>query len=176
MTAKGKRNLYLFLAIACLLGIVAIFVVDGYLGIYDTIYITTGEQEMTIEPEYWSGRYPGAREASYYMGANWGEKVFFRCEVDNRRCSSYPTFIQASLWKENEKIIDLFSEDKLIGPFDKATVEWTLDSEELESHGFDIGEYTVKIGREGIERRIIIGYYSLPPQQPYPVYPLPPRA
>lgn len=111
MAARSKRNLYLYLAIACFIGIIAIFIVDGYLGIYDSIYITTGEQEMTVEPEYWSSRYPGAPK-DYYTGANWGEKVFFRYELDNRRFSSYPTFIQASLWKENEKIIDLFSEDK----------------------------------------------------------------
>ena len=176
MAAKSKRNLYLYLAIACLIGIIAIFIVDGYLGIYDTIYITSGEQEMTVEPEYWSGRYPGAREAYYYMGGNWGEEVFFRYEIDNRRFSSYPTFVQASLWRENEKVLDLFSEDKLIKSFDKAMVEWTLDSEGLQSHGFDVGEYTVKIEREGVEQRIIVAYHSLSPQQPYPVYPLPPRA
>jgi len=176
MAARSKRNLYLYLAIACFIGIIAIFIVDGYLGIYDSIYITTGEQEMTVEPEYWSSRYPGAREAYYYTGASWGEKVVFRYEVDNRRFSSYPTFIRASLWKENERVLDLFSQEKMIKPFDKVVVEWTLDSEELQSHGFDVGEYTVKIEREEVERRVIIGYYSLPPQQPYPVYPLPPRA
>lgn len=175
MRAKSKRNLYLYLAIACFIGIIAIFTIDGYLGIYDTIYITTGEQEITVEPEYWSSRYPGAPKA-YYTGANWGEKVFFRYEVANRRFSSYSTSIQASLWKENEKILDLFSEDKLIKSFDKAMVEWTLDSEEFQSFGFDVGEYTVKIEREGVERRIIVAYHSLSPQQPYPVYPLPPRA
>jgi len=174
MARKGKRNLYLYLAIACFIGIIAIFV-DGYLGIYDTIHITTGEQEMTVKPEYWLGRYPGEPEA-YYAGADWGKKVFFRYEVDNRRFSSYSTSIQASLWKENEKVLDLFSEDKLIKSFDKAIVEWTLDSEELQSRGFDVGVYTVKIERKGVERWIIVAYRSLSSQQLYPVYPFPTRS
>lgn len=176
MAARSKRNLYLYLAIACFIGVIAIFVIDGYLGIYDTIYITTGEQEMIVEPDYWSGRHRGVPEAYYYMGANWGEKVFFRYEIDNRRFSSYSTSIGASVWKENERVFDLFSQDKVIRPFDQAMVEWILDSEELQSHGFDVGEYTVKIEHEGVERRIIVSYYSLSLQQPYPAYPLPPRA
>jgi hypothetical protein len=173
MAARGKRNLYLYLAIVCFIGIIAIFVIDGYLGIYDTIYITIGEQEMTVEPAYWLMQYSGAPEVYYYIGAGWGEKVFFRYELDNRRFSSYSTSIQASLWRENEKILDLFSQDKLIKPFDKAMVEWTLDSERLQSQGFDVGEYTLKIGYNGVERRIIVNYYSMSSQQLSPVYPLP---
>lgn len=164
MAAKNKRNLYLYLAIACFIGIIAIFVFDGYLGIYDTIYIRTGEQETIVEPEYWLVWYPGEPEA-YYIGVDWAEKVFFRYEVDNRRFSSYSTSIQASVWKENEKVLDLFSEDKLIKSFDKAMVEWTLNSEKLPSHGLVLEEYTVKIERKGAERKIIVGYFN-PPSQP----------
>ena len=149
MTIKSKRNLYLYLAIACFIGIIAIFV-DGYLGIYDTIYITTGEWERTVG------------EAYYSIRADGDEKVVFRYELDNRRLLSYSTSIQASVWKENEKVLDLFSQDKLIiKPFDKAMVEWTLDSEELQSQGFYAGnytEYTVKIERNGVERRIGVTY------------------
>ena len=161
MGAKSKRSLYLYLAIACFIGIIAIFIVDGYLGIYDTIYMTTGEQEMIVEPEYWQSRYPGARKAYYYMGANWGDKVFFRYELNNRRFSSYSASIGASVWKENEKVLDLFlSEDKLIKPFDKAMVKWTLDPQKLQSDGFygKPTEYTVKIERNGVEWRIIVDY------------------
>lgn len=171
MAAKSKRNLYLYLAIACFIGIIAIFVFDGYLGIYDTIYITTGEQETIVEPEYWLVWHPGEPEA-YYIGADEAEKVFFRYEVDNRRFSSYSTSIQASVWKENEKILDLFSQDKLIKPFDKAMVEWTLDSEKLPSHGFGLEEYTVKIERKGAERKIIVGYFNPPSRSSlYPIIP-----
>ena len=65
--------------------------------------------------------------------------------VDNRRFSTYSTTIQASVWKENEKIMDLLAEDKVVKPFNKAIVEWTLDSKELEWRGEREGQYTVKI-------------------------------
>lgn len=159
MTIKSRKNLYL--AIACFIGIIAIFVIDGYLGIYDTIYITAGEEERTVGPEYWLAQHPGAPEAYYYIVADWSEKVFFRYELANRRFSSYSTSIQASVWKENEKVLDLFpSEDKLIKPFDKAMVEWTLDPQKLQSDGFygKPTEYTVKIERNGAEWRIIVNY------------------
>ncbi|MFC1969711.1 hypothetical protein ACFLVV_00650 [Chloroflexota bacterium] len=174
MAARSKRSLYLYLAMACFIGIIAIFILDGYLGIYDTIYITTGEQEMTVEPEYWSSRCPGAPK-DYYTGGNWGEKIFFRYEVENNNFSSYSTSIQVSVWKENEKILDLLSEDRLIKSFDEAIVEWTLDSEELQAHGFDVGEYTVKVERNGIMRRVIMSYHNTSPESPYPKYPVPPR-
>jgi len=64
----------------------------------------------------------------------------------------------ASVWKENEKIFDLFSEDRSIKPFDKVLVDWTLDSEELQSRGFSAGGYTVKIERKEIERKIFVNY------------------
>jgi hypothetical protein len=49
------------------------------------------------------------------------------------------------VWEGNEKIIDLFSEDKSIKPFDRVRVEWTLHSEDLQAQGFGAGIYTVKI-------------------------------
>jgi hypothetical protein len=51
-----RKNLFLCLTLACFVGLVAIFVVDGYTGIYDTIYITYGEQVQKVEPDYWLGQ------------------------------------------------------------------------------------------------------------------------
>lgn len=172
--AKGGKNLYLHMAIACFIGIIAIFVIDGYLGIYDTIYMKTGERETTIETEYWLDSYPRPSKA-YYMGIDWGEEAFFRYEIANRRFSSYETPIKVSLWKGNEKIIDLFSEDKSIKPFDEMVVEWTLDSEELQARGFGVGEFTMKIERNGMVREMILSYHSLSPEAPNPVYSPVPR-
>jgi hypothetical protein len=158
-----RRNLFLYLALACFVGIIAIFVFDGYLGIYDTINITAGEREQTVDPDHW---YRYRYEPS--VGAVWGEeRVFFSYKVNNRWFSSYVTLIQASVWQENEKVVDLFSEDKTIEPFDQVTVEWTLDSEQLQSLGFDHGEYTIKIERKGTERKVIVDYY-LPAPPSYP--------
>ncbi|UCC90137.1 MAG: hypothetical protein JSW24_03050 [Dehalococcoidia bacterium] len=164
--ALKRRYLFLYLAIACIAGLVAIFIVDAYLGIYDTLYITTGEYEQKVEADWWM------REETFWStGARWGEKVSFRYEIENHQFSTYSTHIQASVWKENEKVIGLLSEDKSIGPFDKVTAEWTLSSEELESAGFGVdgyADYTVKISYGDVERRIIVNFYY-PEGSEYPV-------
>ena len=173
MAKKDRRNLCLYLAVACFVGIVAIFIVDGYLGVYDTFYITANEQEREIAPDYWLH---SKREGyPYNIGAEWGEPIHFRYEVDNRCLSSYSTAIEASIWKENKKIFDLCIEDKLIKPFDKVMVEWTLDSEQLQSRGFSVGEYTVKVERKGVERKIIVGYHTASSGPLYPITPPPPK-
>ena len=149
-----RRNLFLYLAIACFISLIAIFIVDGYLGIYDTIYITAGEREQKIEPDFWL-----RWDRTWSTGTNWGELVYFRYEIDNRRFSSYSTPIQASVWKGNNKLIDLFFEDKVIAPFGKVTVEWTLDTKQLEPYQDNTvryQEYTVKIETDKAERRIIL--------------------
>ncbi len=174
--ATKRRNLFLYLALACFVGIIAIFIVDGYMGIYDTVYIVAGEREQTIKADFWLRRYRASPPA-YHISVEWEEKVFFCYEVDNRQFSTYSTPIQASVWKENEKLLDLFSEDESIKPFDKVRVEWTLDSEQLQSRGFSQGEYTVKIERKRVERKIRIGYHYPPTRPVYPqkVPPPPPR-
>ena len=175
-----RRNLFLYLAIACFAALIAIFIVDGYLGIYDTVYVTAGEREQTIEADYWL-RYPPSETAkmTYQVSAEWGQKVFFRYEIDNRRFSTYSTLVQASVWKENEKVLDLFSEDKSVKPFDKVTVEWTLLTQELDEAGLSVDgrdQYTVKIEHGEVERGIVVDLrYPEEPVYPEVVPPPPPR-
>jgi len=161
-----RRHLFLYLAIACFLGLLAIFVVDGYLGIYDTLQVTAGEHEQMVEPDHW---YRYRYQPS--IGATWGGKVFFTYELENRRFSRYVTPLQASVWKEKGKVINLFSGEQTVEPFGKVSVEWIFDSAELESRGFSPGQYTVKIEREGVERTILV-YFNVPPNVP-PIKPLP---
>ena len=106
---------------------------------------------------------------TYYINAEWGQKIFFREEIDNRQFSPYATTIQASLWQENEKLLDLFSGEKSIAPFGKAVAEWTLSTEGLEPPAVGTsGQYTVKISWGEVERNIVVGFY-------YPqVIPVPP--
>jgi len=156
-----RRHLFLYLAIACFLSLLAIFVVNGYMGIYDTIHITAGEHKQMVEPDHWyRHRYDPSADTV------WGGKVFFTYEVENRRFSSYMTPIQASVWQEKEKVFDLFFEEKSVEPFGKVTVEWILDSAELEARGFSYGQYTVKIERKGVERRIRVSFHT--PEQALP--------
>jgi hypothetical protein len=162
--AKRSSNLSLYLAIACFLGIVAVFLVDGYMGIYDTIWVTAGEHTQKIDSEYWER---GGKEHAFPIGVTGGEVVSFRYQVDNRRPSSYSLDINASLWKSNQKIRELLiSSDDKVRPFSHSRIyEWTLDTA-----GLELEEYTVKIKRDGVERRVVLGLRS-PSPRVYPVYP-----
>lgn len=163
-----RRNIFLYLALACFLGIIAIFAFDGYLGMYDNVYVTSGEFERKIGPEYWQ-RQPRGYSYPYQVRTEWGEPVFFRYEIDNRRFVTYPATVEASLWKSNEKIADLFSEDITLAQFDKAEMEWTLSDQELE-----VTQYTVKISRGEVElgQGIILDFYT--PEETENEVPTPP--
>ena len=155
--AKKHRGVFLYLAIACFLGIAAIFIFDGYTGTYDTVYVTADEYEQEIGAEFWQGqstrdKYP------YYIGAELGEPVLFRYLIDNRRPSAYTATVEATLWKSNEKIIDLLQEDVQVGSFDDVTLNWTLPAGAIE----ETGQYTVRITRGDRElgQGIIIDFRS----------------
>ncbi len=150
--AARPRNLFLYLALACFLGLVVIFVVDGYMGVYDTIYITAGGQEQKIEADFRSQEYN-----VWSMGAIYGETVSFRYEVDNRRFSTYSADVEVSVWSRQQKVLDLLSEQMQIASFDKGQLEWVVDTSELEPvPPEEFVEYTVIIKRGELERRIIL--------------------
>ena len=169
MAAKHK-NLFLYLTLACFVGLIAIFIGDGYMGLYDTVYITAGEREQKVEPDFWI-----RQEWDWSTGVNWGEKVVFRYELDNRRFSSYTADIEVSAWRSQEKVLDLTSQPVSIAAFDKGQAEWVLDTTELlpgdtpPEQGY---EYTVIIKRGVVERKIIIYINpSVYPLKPVPALP-----
>ena len=169
--AMKRRNLFLYLTLACFFGLIAIFIVDGYMGIYDTIYITAGEREQKIEADFWL-----RQDRIWSTGTNWGEKVFFRYEVDNHQFSSYTADIEVSVWRSQGKVRDLISQPILIAAFDKGQLEWTVDTTELLPGGLTAEqrfEYTVIIKRGEIERKIIV--YLNPLAYPPKSVPVPPR-
>jgi hypothetical protein len=169
--ATKRRNLYLYLTLLCFFGLIAIFIVDGYMGIYDTVYVTAGEREQKIESDVW------LREDKFWSsGVNRGEKAFFRYEVDNRRFSGYTADIEASLWRSQEKIQDLISQPLAIDAFNKGQLEWVIDTTELvpsDAPPEQSYEYTVIIKREQLERDVII--YINPAPYPLKVVPAPAR-
>ncbi len=171
MAAK-RRSLYLYLTLVCFFGIIAIFIVDGYVGIYDTIYITAGEREQKVESDVWQ-----RNDTFWSSGIAREEKAFIRYEVDNRQFSRYEADVDVTVWRMQEKVSDVLSQRIAIGAFDKVYVEWTIDTAELlppdapPEQGFD---YTLTIKRGEIERNIIL---NIDPY-PYPVIktvPAPPR-
>ncbi len=152
--ATKRRGLFLYLTLACFLGLIAIFIVDGYMGVYDTVYFTTGEREQKIDAAAW-------RYGDNYLsaGVNRGEKTFFRYEIDNRRFSSYSANIEVSVWRSQEKISDLGTYPVSIGAFDKQEISWAVDAaaillpDALPEQSY---EYTVSIKGAEIERNIIL--------------------
>lgn len=152
--ATKRRDLFLYLTLACFLGLIAIFIVDGYMGVYDTVYFTTGEREQKIDAAAW-------RYGDNYLSArvNRGEKTFFRYEIDNRRFSSYSANIEVSVWRSQEKISDLGTYPVSIGAFDKQEITWAVDAaaillpDALPEQSY---EYTVSIKGAEIERNIIL--------------------
>jgi hypothetical protein len=158
------KNLYLYLALACFLGIVLIFVFDGYLGVYDTIEINTGEYPQEIQPDYW------LRGDTYWSaGIEWNDKADFVYEVDNRRFFGYSSNLKVSAWHENEKIADLVTREISASPFETWRIEWELDTSELipPDASSELGyQFTLLIKRGDIERRIIINVSSEPKPPP----------
>ncbi len=160
--ATKRKNLFLYLTLACFFGLIAIFIVDGYMGVYDTLEITAGERPQTIEPDFWLRqslfKSAGVKNA-YYVSANWEEKIFFRYEVDNRRFSSYTADIEVAVWHSQEKVYDLVSQHIQIGAFDKEQLEWGLDTAEFLPSDVppeQSYEFTVIIKRGQVERNVIV--------------------
>ncbi|MBI2832146.1 MAG: hypothetical protein HYX79_07815 [Chloroflexi bacterium] len=173
----NRKNIFLYAAIACLLGIIAIFVFGGYLGLYDTVYVSTGEYEQVIGPDFWQGQRPDVR-FPYNTGARWGDTVRFRYEINNRRFSDYSADVEASLWQRDQKLNDMLKQRISLSGFGRTTLEWQLTPQEMEQANLQVGQYTVRISRGGVElgRGIILGFYQdlgpgIPPKPPVRVGP-----
>ncbi len=168
MTTK-RRNLFLYLTLVCFFGLIAIFIVDGYLGIYDTLTMTAGEWEQKIYPDQWPGL---ERERDWKQSINvgWGDKAFFTYEVDNRRFSGYTADVDVSVWRSQEKVGSVLSESIMLESFAGGKLEWVIDTSELlpEDAPSEQGyQYTVVIERGDIEREIVL--YVNPYFAPKPV-------
>ena len=162
---KKRKNLSLYLTLACFFGLIAIFIVDGYMGIYDTIHVTAGERPQTIRADVWLRQDP-----FWSIRVNRNEIASFRYEVDNRQFSTYIADIEVSLWHSQEKVLDLISQQMVTGAFDKEQLEWVVDTAMLLPSDIppdQFYQYTVIIKRGEIERRIIV---DIDPA-PYPLKP-----
>ena len=157
-----RRHLFLFPTLACFFGLIAIFFVDGYMGIHDTLHVKVGEHEQEIE-------FSGQRQ--YLETIPVKEKVFFRYKVENSQFSSYTDDVEVSVWHSQEKVQDLTTKPLSIDGFGSGQLEWVIDSTELPSESIpqEQGkEYTVLFKRGDIERKIIM-YIEPPPNPATPV-------
>ncbi len=175
-----RKDVFLYLALACFVGLLVIFIVDGYLGIYDTLYMTAGEQEFKVEADVWLRTYPtyapaptiapvvvGPAESdkgAYYLPTSREDKISFRYEVDNRQFSTYKADVEVSLWHSQQKVQDLISQSLSISAFEKGELGWDIDNAELLPTDIlpeQSYQYTVSIKRGEIERKIVISINPL---------------
>jgi len=172
--AMKNRNLYLYLALACFAVILAIFVVDGYMGVYDKLTLTIQEREQVIEPDHWQQRW--VKESGFGTSARWGEPIGFKYQIQNRTFFTYSTAVEATIWRGGEKVAQLHREDVIIPSFDEATLNWTVTAKDFGEAGLKAGEYgelTVRVTFGDVERKIILSYYPETPVYPEKV-PIPP--
>jgi hypothetical protein len=133
------KNLGLYIGLICIFGIMAVFFFDAYIGVYDTLYVTE---------EGWEREIAFDRPYPEYIGADYGETIYFSYEITNHGFKGYDTYIEASVWRGKEKNMTLFSANKSIKPFENITIEWVLESEKLESNT----DYILKIKTVDFER------------------------
>jgi hypothetical protein len=167
MAAKNK-NLFLYLAAACFIGIILIFVFDGYMGFYDTLSLVSGEQTQTITTEQWT-----QSEKNNYPVELWpfsSGNYSFSYQIDNRRFSSYQADIKVSVWKNQEKLTDVLTKSLNIGAFKSGTVDWVIDPLQLIGVVANTdNQFTLDIDHGNMKRSIIIHYSLNNPKTPQPV-------
>lgn len=153
----ARKNIYLFLILACFIGIILIFVFDGYMGFYDTLTMTSGEQTQTITPEQWQDdNYP------HQIYTYNPDVMSFSYEIDNRRFSSYREEIIVTLWKNQEKIADIVSENINVKAFGKDTVTWNIDARDIiPADAVESVTYTLEIQNGDNLRKTVI-YITIP--------------
>ena len=161
--AVKHNNLYLFLALACFVGIILIFVFDGYIGVYDKLVMDNGQFKQTVEGDQW------AREEKYggtvSISVDRNSQVDFTYTIENHCFSVYTDSLEVTLWYNKIKTKDLISQEFSISPFDKQEFKWTVIPSEILPAGATAGQnyvFDVKIKRNGIERDVNVGIFIAP--------------
>lgn len=159
--ANIRKNIYLYLTLACFLGIILIFVFDGYIGLYDTLTVANGEFPVTISADQWQAR--GVPDFTPTTSANYGDKLTFTYKLDNRHFSAYKPVINVSVWKNQVKLADLLSTTLTAKAFGKAQADWVFDTTQFASANITAGtnyDFTMVIQRGDIQRKVIIYIYQ----------------
>jgi hypothetical protein len=173
--AVKHKSLYLYLTLACFVGIILIFIFDGYMGVYDRLTMTSGEFPQVIEPDRW----PEDEKYAYYSSVDvqQGGKVAFNYEVENRTFSTYSDDVEVTISHEQEQIAVLLSQPLAIASFDKGQLEWVLDTVEFVPENLSSEQrydLSVLIKRGDVERYILVYVRgSVYPSKPVIIEPRP---
>jgi hypothetical protein len=148
------KTIYLFLALACFLGVVLIFVFDGYIGLYESLDTTSGNFPGTITQDQWQNE---NRYGPPTLSIERAEDTAFRYQVDNRRFTSFEATVNISLWYNQRKLANLESQTLELGAFSKGQVEWVMNINDYLTDNATPGtSFTLVIDRGGIERRVYL--------------------
>jgi hypothetical protein len=161
MTAK-RRNLYLYLTLACFLGIILIFIFDGYMGVYDSLVMDNGQYPQKIDADEWSEeRY----EYLASIGVERGNRVEFTYKVENHRFSAYSSDVAVSFLHNNEVISEPVTGALAAESFGEVEMKWTLDADAVVPADYpDEQNYNVKvvIKTDDLQREVLVHISGLP--------------
>jgi hypothetical protein len=178
MTAK-HNSLYLFLALACFVGIILIFVFDGYMGVYDTLAMDNGQFQQTVEGDQW------ARQEKYggfvSVPVERGGRIDFTYTVENHRFTEYSADIKITLWQNKAQIGDIgfIPDEPLIIPaFNKKELTWSITPDYIIPADYPAEQsYNVnmEIKRGDIVRQVNVNIYASQTAAKTIPLPAPPR-
>jgi hypothetical protein len=159
MTGRYK-TIYLLLTVACFLGIIAIFVFDGYMGVYDTLRMDNGQFVQTITTDQWLqqeefGSYPS-------VSLDRGSNMNVSYTVENHRFSAYSADVSVSLYSGVEKLDDLAAGQVTAPAFGAGELSWVLDpSRFIPANSPPEQSYNLAlvINRGGVERKVMVYIY-----------------
>ena len=153
-----SKNRFLYLALVFFLGIITVLVVDGYMGLYDTLKLKSGEYEQVFEADYWQR---GSSQVYYSVGG--GDVINGSYIIDNRRLSAYQEKLTITLERNQQLLSDITDEDFSIDSFNKQEFNFTVNTASLAPVQDDGPlEYTLVIKHGETERRIIFNVSRLP--------------
>jgi hypothetical protein len=129
MVKQPRRNLYLYLALACFLGIVLIFLFDGYLGLYDSLAASNGSYQQEVPVEEWQN--PDRYGGPYGMSLDQNGYLDFTYKVANRRFAGYSAEVVVTLTDINGVKSELLRQTLSAGAFQTGELTWTLQGADL---------------------------------------------
>lgn len=146
--------MYLYLALACFLGIVLIFVLDGYTGRYDKLEFDTGQRVQSIDFVENDERTPPFYMLSIH--ADRGDVLEFTYTLENRWFGRYQADVLVLL-TGNSGATELVNGRLSVDGFSTGILAWTIDTATLlpantEERVIYNAELVIKRG--GIERVI----------------------
>jgi hypothetical protein len=168
VTKQPGRNLYLYLALACFLGIVLIFLFDGYLGVYDSLKADGNRGLQEIPAEQWLD--PG-RDGAMFMNIDQEGYLDFTYTISNRRFIGFSEEVRVTVVDGTGVPLQLADEVLTAGAFGNGEITWTLDAGQLQPPGTTSeGGYSVDlfIRRDNVTRQITL-YVNRPVVKSLPV-------